>query len=148
MRKIIFPVLAALSPALTHAAENSHQCIKQNLNDFTTLFYAEKQTEAAFTQFVAEDYIQHSKGIDQGRDAAVEVLAPMFSRPGFNAEPVRVSIDDELATLLLKVSVNNQVIAMVTDIYRFEDCKIQEHWDVKIELSEAEAAVYFDGLTR
>jgi hypothetical protein len=46
---------------------------------FVHRFYLDRDVAGAFEEFVAPDYIQHNPGIADGRDAAVERLAPFVA---------------------------------------------------------------------
>lgn len=137
-------LVAALGPLATATASSS---VPSRFADFCDRFYRRKQVRAAFEAHVAVDYRQHSPGIGQGREAALAVLEPMFGRPQFRIEPLRIIHDANLAIVLLDVQVGDAVRAMVVDIYRYEGDWIVEHWDVKGEIEAARREGYFDGLS-
>jgi len=115
-------------------------------DEFIDLFYRQKRVREAFGKYVAEDYIQHSLGMAQGRDAAIEVLAPMFARENFRITPVRTLRDGQLVAVILDVQVGDAVSALVIDIFRHARGKLVEHWDVKLEIPADQRAHFFDGL--
>lgn len=65
-------------PSATHAHLYQHE-LEALMDRFAFIFYVEKDVEAAFDQYVANDYIQHNPNIADGRDAAVEAWKPLFS---------------------------------------------------------------------
>jgi predicted SnoaL-like aldol condensation-catalyzing enzyme len=139
-----FLSLAGILPLM--AAEGALAAAPSGLADFCTLLYRQKQVRAAFERYVAADYIQHSSGMAQGREAAIAVLEPMFARPHFTAIPVTSISQGDLSIVMLDVRVGNDIRAAVLDIFRWQSGMIQEHWDLKQELTAEQAATYFDHL--
>ncbi len=113
---------------------------------FCDLFYRRKRVREAFESLVAPDYIQHSAGMAHGREAAILALEPLFARAHFNATPVRTLWDGNLATVILDVRVGEAVRAIVVDLYRFDQGRIVEHWEVKGEIEPGRRERYFEGL--
>ena len=134
-------VAASLLPTTSRAATGR----QRDFTQFCDLFYRQKRVRDAFVAQVAPEYIQHSAGMAQGREAAIIALEPMFSRPTFQIVPLRMLWDGNLASVILDVSVGPEVRAIVIDIYRFAGIRIVEHWDVKAELGTQQRAGYFDG---
>jgi predicted SnoaL-like aldol condensation-catalyzing enzyme len=84
--------------------------------------------------YVAEDYIQHTPGIGQGRQGLVNYLrAVAWKRPGRYAwRPIHLFSDGDFVILhkLLPAVV-------IVDILRFnKDHMLAEHWDVVQRLPE------------
>ena len=100
------------------------------ITEFARLFYLERDVRAAFETFVAPDYIQHNPGITDGRDAAVAALVPMFADPDFHADLKRVLADGDYGVIHLHGYRGDQRGGAVMDLYRVDDGKIAEHWDV------------------
>lgn len=105
--------------------------IRNFIEAFVEIFYKQKNVRKAFEVFVAEDYIQHNPTIGNGREAAIEMLEPKFSNPEASFDIKRILIDGNMAVIHLngKLSKNTLGVAVV-DIYRIENEKIVEHWDV------------------
>lgn len=139
-----FLSLAGILPLM--AAGGAQATAPPALDMFCTLFYRQKQVRKAFEQFVAADYIQHSNGMAQGREAAIKVLEPMFARPEFSVSPVGTMTQGSLSIVMLDVRVGTGIRAAVMDIFRWQDGLIGEHWDMKQELTADQAATYFDRL--
>lgn len=139
-----FLSLAGLLPLAT--AVGAQAASPSSLENFCTLFYRHKQVRAAFERYVAVDYIQHSNGIAQGREAAIAVLEPMFARPQFTVVPVSTISQGAISMVVLDVRVGTNIRAAVMDIFRWQNGLIQEHWDLKQELTTDQAVSYFDQL--
>ncbi len=101
------------------------------VQDFARAFYHEKDVKRAFETYVAPDYIQHNPGIADGREAAIAALAPMFATPGARFEVKRIIVDGNFAVIHLFGQGDPKTRgAAVADIYRLDNGRIVEHWDV------------------
>lgn len=101
------------------------------VQDFARLFYAEKNVRAAFIAHVAPDYIQHNPGLPDGREAAIAALEPKFSDPKASFEVKRILVDGNDAMIHLHARPEPGARgAAVADLYRLENGRIVEHWDV------------------
>ena len=98
--------------------------------EFAELMYGERDVRAAFDRYVAVDYVQHNPGLADGRDAARDALAGKFADPDFDVEVVRMLVDGDLCVLHIRASRGGEPAAAVVDLYRAEDDRIVEHWDV------------------
>jgi predicted SnoaL-like aldol condensation-catalyzing enzyme len=101
------------------------------VNDFAELFYRQKNVRKAFMTHVAPDYIQHNPNIPDGREQAIGMLEPKFSHPGSSFTIKRILVDGEWAAIHLHGRMGPELPgAAVVDLYRIENEKIREHWDV------------------
>ena len=98
---------------------------------FCETFYVRKRVAEAFAMLVSDDYIQHNPTIADGPAAAIEMLTPKFDgSPDARFEIQRILVDGDLAMVHVKASRPGAPVAAVADIYRFDDGRIVEHWDV------------------
>jgi len=98
---------------------------------FVEIFYTQKRVREAFDFLVAEDYRQHNPTIPDGPEAAVRMLTPKFDgSPDSRFEVQRILVDGDLALVHVRASGPGSPDAAVADIYRFENGRIVEHWDV------------------
>lgn len=132
-RSLRIAALGACALALisARAPESLTERNRALVTDFARLFYADRNVRAAFERYVAADYIQHNPAILDGREAAIAMLEPKFSAPGASFEVKRILVDGDMAMIHLRgrPSPDNPGGA-VADIYRLQDGKIVEHWDV------------------
>lgn len=120
----------------TAAAQNAptaEQCTTKAVMDaFIPLFFEQRNAKVAFERWVHEDYINHNPFAATGRDAAVNFLQPFFdANPQARYIVHRVLVDGDLAAVHneARFDPNGQPNAVV-DLFRVENCKIVEHWDV------------------
>ena len=113
------------------AAETLTETNRRVVNDFVDLMYRQKKVREAFMKHVTPDYLQHNPNIPDGRDAAIAALEPKFSHPTATFDVKRVLVDADLAAVHLhgRPSLESRGGAVV-DIFRLENGKIVEHWDV------------------
>ncbi|WP_324643734.1 nuclear transport factor 2 family protein [Pseudarthrobacter sp. LT1] len=98
---------------------------------FVELFYTQKRVREAFNYHVAEQYIQHNPTIEDGPEPAIAALTPKFDDAPENRFDVqRILVDGDLAMVHVRASGPGRPDAAVVDLYRFEDGRIAEHWDV------------------
>ncbi len=101
------------------------------VESFADLFYRQQKIKKAFMDHVAPHYIQHHPNLLDGRDAAIEMLEPKFSSPAARFDIKRILVDGNLAVIHLHARMNETNLGnAVADIFRLEDGKIVEHWDV------------------
>ncbi|NIZ12780.1 nuclear transport factor 2 family protein [Phaeobacter sp. HF9A] len=83
---------------------------------------------AAIDRYWAEDYIQHNPMFPSGR----EVIKGLFGNtpPDFRYEMGMVIAEDDLVALHGRYSGFGPKPMIAVDIFRVEDGKIAEHWDI------------------
>lgn len=102
---------------------------KELVVDFYTQALIEKDVKAAAMEYLTEDYIQHNPNVPTGRDGFINGLSGWFSAVDVDFSIVRVMAEDDLVALHVKQVIGDKTSAIV-DIFRVEDGKITEHWDV------------------
>lgn len=87
---------------------------------------------SAVPELIAADYIQHNPSIETGRDAFVAAFTGYFAAvPGLTVDIKRIIAADSLVVVHShwRDSPAERGQAVI-DIYRIENGKIAEHWDV------------------
>lgn len=94
-------------------------------------FFNDHDVDAAL-KFVREDYKQHNPGVEQGRKGLMDGFRQKFiDEPTFRLEIKMIISEGDMAAVYLKnVDPEGNTKARVVDIYRIEDGKLAEHWDV------------------
>nr|WP_237437727.1 nuclear transport factor 2 family protein [Altericroceibacterium endophyticum] len=119
---------AAPAAETRHCTLNARQVVER----FIPLFYDQKNARLAFDRWVHPDYIQHNPIAPDGAEAAVNTLQPFFdAMPDMQYTVHRVIAEDGLVMVHNHLKMNEEDRgSAVIDIFRVEDCKIVEHWDV------------------
>ncbi len=133
------PVVA--TPALAAAEEPCTMTAREVLDEFIPLFFEQRNAKLAFETWVHPDYINHNPFAATGRDAAVNFLQPFFdANPEARYKVHRVIADGNLVAVHNEARFNPaQPASAVVDIFRVENCKIVEHWDVVQQVPERSA---------
>jgi len=93
---------------------------------------------ASAVDFLKEDYIQHNSGIGTGREGFIRHFRDEFFKkyPNFKTNIKRIIAEGEYVVVYLNATGTNIMGAnperglAIVDIYRFENGKLAEHWDV------------------
>lgn len=111
---------------MTQAEQN-----KKLIEDFYRDFFNGHDVNSAL-KYVREDYIQHNPGVDQGRAALMEAFGQKFQEwPDFKLDiKMMISDEDMIAVYLKNVDSEGNTKCRVVDIYRIQDGRLAEHWDV------------------
>lgn len=102
------------------------------VKNFSDMFYRQKRVRPAFEEWVHPDYIQHKPTLPDGREAVVIFLEGLLARfPERTFTIHRIIASDDLVAVHYHSQANAEDLGFaVVDIFRVEDCKMVEHWDV------------------
>lgn len=108
--------------------------------DFYEAFFNRHEVDAA-SVVVADDYIQHNPYVPNGKAAFVEYFRGYFKEfPGSRAQVFRSATDGDLVYLHAhSTSAPGQRGEAVVDIFRVQNGRIVEHWDVIQEVPDQAA---------
>lgn len=96
------------------------------LEAMTSLF--QRHDASAVERLYAQDYIQHNRNIPQGRDALQALVAGLSQDVYY--EPGLIVADGDLVAIHGRIRGWADEPQVVVDIFRVEDGKLVEHWDV------------------
>ncbi len=102
------------------------------MQDFVELFFNQLRVREAFEKHAATTYRQHNLAFGDGREATIRDLERQFaSMSSPKIEVQRVLVDGNFAAVHLhgRSSPTDPGVAGV-DVFRLENGKIVEHWDV------------------
>ena len=89
--------------------------------------------------YMREDYIQHSVEAKDGRKGFREFAENFFKSEPFMEVKKIFESDDNTVAVFFKCNFRGGHSAKVVDMYRIEDGKLAEHWDVVQQLTEEDA---------
>ncbi|MBH0238405.1 nuclear transport factor 2 family protein [Methylobrevis albus] len=92
----------------------------------TSLF--QRHDVSAVERLYARDYIQHNPNIPQGRDALQAIVAGLPEHVFY--EPGLIVAEDDLVAIHGRIRGWADEPQIAIDIFRVEDGKLAEHWDV------------------
>jgi predicted SnoaL-like aldol condensation-catalyzing enzyme len=106
---------------------------KQTALGFFELAFVQKNpAEAAAQYFGDEGYTQHNPAAPDGAEAFVSVISGLYEAfPDFSIERKREVVDGDLVVIHSHVHMTKEDLGMaVVDMFRVNDGKVVEHWDV------------------
>lgn len=110
----------------------STQESKDVVTAFGRLAFGEKKVAEAAEQYLSENYIQHNPQVPDGREAFVQMVSGLLDQaPDAVFDVKRVIAEGDLVVLHTHLKMTpDEAGQAVVDIFRVEDGKIAEHWDV------------------
>ena len=105
---------------------------KQTVIEFITRAFNDKQPADAVAQHVGSEYIQHDPQSPDGAEAFIQFATGFAGQfPQLNIDIKRVIAEGDLvvAHLLITMMPEDRGMAGV-EIFRLQDSKIVEHWNV------------------
>ena len=127
-------LLAALLPAVllatgAHAAE---QNAKEMVTAFYKMIFYDHKVADAFKTYVGASYKQHNPLVPDGIEPSVAFLSKRFeTNPQAINEIKRVIADGDLVAVHVHSRLNDADRGRaIVDIFRVENGKVVEHWDV------------------
>lgn len=96
------------------------------LEAMTSLF--QRRDASAVPRLYAEDYIQHNPDIPQGRDALQSLVAGLSNEVFY--EPGMMIAEGNLVAVHGRIRGWSDAPQVVVDLFRIEDGRLAEHWDV------------------
>ena len=156
MKKIVLSSILLLSLIMTACSQNPHQVAaavnQQTLNaisatqqaennkklvtDFYEGVFLKHQVKAYADQYIGEKYTQHNPHVPDGKAPFVNYFTGHFKEnPDAKSVIKRAVAEGDLVFLHVHSTQNAQDHGVaVVDIFRVENGKIVEHWDVQQEV--------------
>ena len=114
---------------------------KQTVVSYYTLAFNDKRPEEAVAKYIGSRYVQHNPQAPDGPDAFVQFVKGFAEQfPQLHVEVKRVIGEGDLVMThsLLTTSPEDRGTA-AADIFRLEEGKVVEHWDVLQPIPETAA---------
>jgi predicted SnoaL-like aldol condensation-catalyzing enzyme len=105
---------------------------------FYNMIFIDHKVEEAFAKYSVPEYKQHNPYAASGAQAAINFLGPFLKKsPDYKGEIKRVIAEGDLVAVHnhVKNGANDRGRAVV-DIFRIENGKVVEHWDVVQDVPE------------
>jgi len=118
--------IAITRPADVVSDDRPHRNKALVLEAMTALF--QRHDASAVERLYAVDHIQHNPEIPQGRDALQALVATMSKDVHY--EPGLMVAEGDLVAIHGRIRGWSDVPQVVIDLFRIEDGKLAEHWDV------------------
>ena len=125
------------SPAFVSDLESN----RRTAIDFFDLVFNQQRIDLAFERCIGTTYTQHNPAVADGREGLAEFVGNMLAEfPEFTTTVLRTVAEGDfvaLHVLARRTPDDPGVVSM--DIFRFEDGKIVEHWDVIQDIPDTSA---------
>lgn len=131
-------------PAVSHAQSerdlDAEEANRALVTEFYNQFFNTHETEQS-SRVLAQEYIQHNPEVPDGKAPFVDYFAGYFKEnPEYKSEIVRSATDGDLVWLHVHSTNGDEDQGeAVVDIFRVDDGKIVEHWDVIQSVPEESA---------
>jgi predicted SnoaL-like aldol condensation-catalyzing enzyme len=114
---------------------------KETAVAFLTMILNDHKVAEAFEKYSVPNYIQHNPSAQTGAQAAIDFFTPFFEQfPKAGIEIKRVIAEGNLVAIHNNSKMTPDSLGYaVVDIFRLENGKVVEHWDVMQEVPEKSA---------
>lgn len=119
-----------------------------NNKELVKSFYKDIFTEgnlANISNYIVDDYIQHNPRVETGRAGFIKFIEE-FIKLKPKIEFINISSENNFVYVFFKCTLANGIINKVCDIYRIENSKLVEHWDIIEHNVERIKAVHDNGI--
>lgn len=126
----------------TYAAENTRDIAKEESNRSIVLEFYDgvfnKHEVERYSHVIVDQYIQHNPSVPDGKAAFVNFFTQRFKdNPEATSRIVRSATDGDLVFIHVNSKENtNDPGRAIVDVFRIDNGKIVEHWDVIRKVSD------------
>jgi predicted SnoaL-like aldol condensation-catalyzing enzyme len=140
LRLLLVAALVTLAPAAHAADAQQMEANKKTVAEFYDLAINKKDFEAA-SKFLGPRYVQHNPRAADGPEGLKAFLAFLRDKfPDYHSEIKRIFADgDYVIVHVHNVPTPGSRGNAIIDIFKLENGKVVEHWDVRQEIPEQSA---------
>jgi predicted SnoaL-like aldol condensation-catalyzing enzyme len=140
LRLLVAIIVIAFAPAAHAADQKQMEQNKKAVAEFYDLAINQKNFEAA-AKFLGPRYVQHNPRAADGPEGLKAFLAFLREKfPDYHSDIKRVFADGDYVILHVhNVPTPGSRGNAIIDIFKLEDGKVVEHWDVRQEIPEQSA---------
>jgi predicted SnoaL-like aldol condensation-catalyzing enzyme len=140
LRRLLAAALVTFAPAAYVADAQQMEANKKAVAEFYDLAINKKDFEAA-SKFLGPRYVQHNPRAADGPEGLKAFLAFLREKfPDYHSEIKRVFADgDYVIVHVHNVPTPGSRGNAIIDIFKLENGKVVEHWDVRQEIPEQSA---------
>jgi predicted SnoaL-like aldol condensation-catalyzing enzyme len=134
-------VIVAGFLAFTGNAKTTLDQNKETVTAFYKLAFTDHMPAQAVEKYVGKTYTQHNPMAGDGPQAFIDFVSGFVkANPGLRVEIKRVIAEGDLVVTHVNIKTSDQDRGLAAiDIFRLEDGKIVEHWDVVQPVPEKSA---------
>ena len=135
------PASASENPSPMPSPGDCTMSGREVVGQFIDLLYRKKEVRQAFETWVDPNYIQHKPTLPDGREAVISFLEKLLERYPDRIFTIHrvIASDDLVAVHYHSQATPEDLRFAVVDIFRVENCRMVEHWDVVQPVSEQSA---------
>jgi predicted SnoaL-like aldol condensation-catalyzing enzyme len=137
LRLLLAAAVSALAPAALAADAQQMEQNKKAIVEFYDLAINQKNFDAA-VKFIGPRYTQHNPNALDGPEGLKAFLAFLREKfPDYHSDIVRVFADGDYVILHVRnIPTPGARGNAIVDIFKLENGKVVEHWDVRQEVPE------------
>lgn len=118
--------------------QNKVEANKKLVADFYQELFGDKNVDA-IDKYIADDYIQHNPALPDGKESLKQGATQWFKgAPKEKIDIQHLSADGDLVYIHTRTKFGPKTMSVI-DIFRLDNGKIVEHWDVIQEVPEKSA---------
>jgi predicted SnoaL-like aldol condensation-catalyzing enzyme len=138
---VVLTLCAAYATTTPAAQPDATAANKKIVVDFFNVLLVQKRPREAFEKHAAKKYIQHNPVADDGWDGAIKFLSDWFAKnPRAIIEIKKVIAEGDLVAIHHHMRTSPELRgSAAVDIFRVENGKVAEHWDVVQPIPEKSA---------
>ena len=119
-------------------SKNQLETNKKLVADFYQELFGDKNVES-IDKYIGDTYIQHNPALPDGRDVLKQAVAQWFKgAPKEKIDIHHLSAEGDLVYIHTKANIGGKISSII-DIFRLENNKIVEHWDIMQAVPEKSA---------